>query len=71
MRRGRFELVELDLGVLASVRASRYCEDCQVSTEFNAAQDDGLSEGYRPYAMDAARAAEPWRRSEDLVGERY
>jgi hypothetical protein len=49
----------------------RYCEDCHVSIEFKAPQDDGFSEGYRAYALDAARAAELWRKSEDLVGERY
>ncbi|WP_261380459.1 hypothetical protein [Variovorax beijingensis] len=31
----------------------------------------GFSGGYRAYALDAARAAELWRKSEDLVGERY
>jgi NAD(P)-dependent dehydrogenase (short-subunit alcohol dehydrogenase family) len=49
----------------------RYCEDCHVSIEFKAPQDDGFSEGYRAYALDTARAAELWRKSEDLVGERY
>jgi hypothetical protein len=49
----------------------RYCEDCHVSIEFKAPQGDGFSEGYRAYALDAARAAELWRKSEDLVGERY
>jgi NAD(P)-dependent dehydrogenase (short-subunit alcohol dehydrogenase family) len=49
----------------------RYCEDCHVSAEFKAPHDDGFSEGYRAYALDAARAAELWRKSEDLVGERY
>ena len=49
----------------------RYCEDCHVSTEFKASQDDGFSRGYRAYALDAARAAELWRKSEDLAGERY
>ncbi|MBD9665281.1 NAD(P)-dependent dehydrogenase (short-subunit alcohol dehydrogenase family) [Variovorax paradoxus] len=49
----------------------RYCEDCHVAAEFKAPQDDGFSGGYRAYALDAARAAELWRKSEDLVGERY
>ncbi|MBX9444299.1 SDR family NAD(P)-dependent oxidoreductase [Dickeya chrysanthemi] len=49
----------------------RYCENCHVSIEFKAPQDDGFSDGYRAYALDAARAAELWRKSEDLVGERY
>jgi NAD(P)-dependent dehydrogenase (short-subunit alcohol dehydrogenase family) len=49
----------------------RYCEDCHISIEFKAPQEDGVSEGYRSYALNAARAAELWRKSEDLVGERY
>jgi NAD(P)-dependent dehydrogenase (short-subunit alcohol dehydrogenase family) len=49
----------------------RYCEDCHVSIEFKAPQEDGISEGYRSYALNAARAAELWRKSEDLVDERY
>ncbi len=49
----------------------RYCEDCHVSIKLKASQDDGFSEGYRAYALDASRAAELWRKSEDLVGERY
>lgn len=49
----------------------RYCEDCHVSIEFKAPQEDGVSEGYRSYALNAARAAELWRKSEELVGVRY
>lgn len=49
----------------------RYCEDCHISVEFKAFQDDGLSGGYRSYALDTARAAELWRKSEELVGEHY
>jgi NAD(P)-dependent dehydrogenase (short-subunit alcohol dehydrogenase family) len=49
----------------------RYCEDCHVSVEFKAPQDDGLSDGYRAYALDPLRAAALWHHSELLVGERY
>lgn len=49
----------------------RYCEDCHVSVEFKAPQDDGLSEGYRAYTLDPLRAAALWHQSELLVGERY
>jgi NAD(P)-dependent dehydrogenase (short-subunit alcohol dehydrogenase family) len=49
----------------------RYCEDCHVSVEFKAPQDDGLSDGYRAYALDPLRAAALWHQSELLVGERY
>jgi len=49
----------------------RYCEDCHVSVEFKAPQDDGLSDGYRAYALDPLRAATLWHHSELLVGERY
>jgi NAD(P)-dependent dehydrogenase (short-subunit alcohol dehydrogenase family) len=49
----------------------RYCEDCHVSVELKAPQDDGLSEGYRAYALDPLRAAALWHQSELLVGERY
>lgn len=49
----------------------RYCEDCHVSVEFKAEQDDGFSEGYRAYALNPERAVALWHQSELLVGERY
>ena len=48
----------------------RYCENCHVSSV-----TDGLispvSEGVRPYALDAERAKALWAKSEAMVGERF
>lgn len=46
----------------------RYCEDCHVC-EVN---DDTTSRaGVRSYAINLARANELWRKSEEMVGERF
>jgi NAD(P)-dependent dehydrogenase (short-subunit alcohol dehydrogenase family) len=46
----------------------RYCEDCHVC-EVN---DDPTSRaGVRSYALNPARADELWRKSEEMVGERF
>lgn len=76
-----FEPKTVSQGVATSVWAAfkassdeiggKYCEDCHISAEFKALQDDGLLGGYRGYALDAVRAAELWHKSEELVGERY
>ena len=52
----------------ADAVGGHYCEDCHVC-EIN---DDTTSRaGVRSYALNAARAEELWRKSEELVGERF
>ena len=46
----------------------RYCEDCHVA---DVTDDPGTSSGVRSYALDPERAAALWRRSEELVDERF
>jgi NAD(P)-dependent dehydrogenase (short-subunit alcohol dehydrogenase family) len=57
-------------GFVANAEAvgGRYCEDCHVA-ELN--QDPNAREGVRPYAVDPERAKALWRKSEELVGERF
>jgi NAD(P)-dependent dehydrogenase (short-subunit alcohol dehydrogenase family) len=45
-----------------------YCEDCHVAA---IQEGEGLRGGVRPYALDPARAAALWARSEEMVGERF
>jgi NAD(P)-dependent dehydrogenase (short-subunit alcohol dehydrogenase family) len=47
-----------------------YCENCHVAkvTENPVSR---ISEGVRPYALDAERATALWSKSEDMVGERF
>jgi NAD(P)-dependent dehydrogenase (short-subunit alcohol dehydrogenase family) len=47
----------------------RYCEDCHVSAVVS--DGNSLSPGVRDYAVDPARAAALWAKSEELVGERF
>jgi NAD(P)-dependent dehydrogenase (short-subunit alcohol dehydrogenase family) len=57
-------------GFVASSNAvgGRYCEDCHVC-EVN---DDTTSRaGVRSYAVNPARANDLWRKSEEMVGERF
>ncbi len=57
-------------GFVASADAvgGRYCEDCHVC-EVN---DDTTSRvGVRSYALNPARANDLWRKSEEMVGERF
>lgn len=50
----------------------KYCEDCHVSMKvFEGSEDDGVSEGYRTYVLDPENAAALWRKSEELIAERY
>jgi NAD(P)-dependent dehydrogenase (short-subunit alcohol dehydrogenase family) len=60
-------------GVVAAADevGGRYCEDCHVTTLVTAEPLDPISGGVRPYALDAARAAALWAKSEELVGERF
>ena len=52
----------------ADAVGGRYCEDCHVA-EIN---DDATSRvGVRSYALDPARAEALWRKSEELVGEKF
>jgi len=57
-------------GFVASADAvgGRYCEDCHVCD----ANDDPTSRvGVRSYALDLAHANDLWRKSEEMVGERF
>lgn len=45
-----------------------YCEDCHVA---EITEGEGLREGVRSYAVDAANAKALWAKSEELVGERF
>ena len=52
----------------ADAIGGRYCEDCHVA-EVN---DDATSRvGVRPYALDPAHAEALWRKSEEMVGEKF
>lgn len=56
----------------ADAIGGKYCEDCHVATRvFEDDLDDGIAEGFRTYALDPQSAAELWKKSEDLVGERF
>ena len=46
----------------------QYCEDCHVA---DIVEGEGLRGGVRPYALDKARAAALWVKSEEMVGERF
>ncbi len=52
----------------AEAIGGRYCEDCHVA---EIASVPGLREGVQPYALDPQRAQALWRKSEELVGERF
>jgi NAD(P)-dependent dehydrogenase (short-subunit alcohol dehydrogenase family) len=45
-----------------------YCEDCHVA---EVSSVPGLRGGVQPYALDPQRAQALWRKSEELVGERF
>jgi NAD(P)-dependent dehydrogenase (short-subunit alcohol dehydrogenase family) len=52
----------------ADAVGARYCEDCHVA-EIN---DDATDrKGVRSYALDPARAEALWRKSEEMVGEKF
>jgi NAD(P)-dependent dehydrogenase (short-subunit alcohol dehydrogenase family) len=61
-------------GVVASgdEMGSQYCENCHVGT---VVADDVpitvISEGVRAYALDPANAEALWKKSEEMVGERF
>lgn len=59
-------------GVVAAAEevGGRYCENCHVATVTEGAVSR-ISEGVRPYALDAERARALWAKSEEMVGERF
>jgi NAD(P)-dependent dehydrogenase (short-subunit alcohol dehydrogenase family) len=52
----------------AAAIGGRYCEDCHVAEVISV---PGLFGGVRPYALDPQHAQALWRKSEELVGERF
>ncbi len=60
-------------GVVAEAEAvgGRYCENCHMSELVEADTVSPVSEGVRPYALDAERAQALWATSEEMVGERF
>jgi len=57
-------------GFVASAEAvgGYYCEDCQVA---DVNDDPNSRVGVRSYALDLAHANDLWRKSEEMVGERF
>jgi len=58
-------------GVVASAEeiGGQYCENCHVG---QLVPDDlNFSEGVRGYALDPSRAEALWKKSEELVAERF
>jgi hypothetical protein len=80
--KGPFEFKSIPQGAATSVWAAvvaaaeeiggRYCENCHVS---EIVPDDyvitPVSEGVRAYALDPAAAEALWKKSEELVGEKF
>jgi NAD(P)-dependent dehydrogenase (short-subunit alcohol dehydrogenase family) len=52
----------------AEAIGGRYCEDCHVAAVNSVPGERG---GVQPYALDPQRAQALWRKSEELVGERF
>src|SRR5262249_13153606 len=52
----------------ADAIGGRYCEDCHVAEIASVA---GVRGGVQPYALDPERARALWRKSEEMVGERF
>ena len=73
-----FEFKSIPQGAATSVWAAavadpaeiggRYLEDCHVA---ELAEDEGLREGVRAYAIDPDNAKALWAKSEEMVGERF
>jgi NAD(P)-dependent dehydrogenase (short-subunit alcohol dehydrogenase family) len=55
----------------ADLVGGRYCENCRLAEVLSGANLGAVSEGVRPYALDAQSAQALWARSEELVGERF
>jgi hypothetical protein len=50
----------------------KYCENCHVGEAVeDSAAISGVSEGVRGYALDPNNAEALWKKSEDIVGERF
>lgn len=60
-------------GVVASADAvgGRYCEDCGVAEVLTGADASLISGGVRAYAVDPEHAKALWKKSEEMVGERF
>jgi NAD(P)-dependent dehydrogenase (short-subunit alcohol dehydrogenase family) len=52
----------------AETVGGRYCEDCHVA---EVASIPGLRAGVQPYALDPQHAQALWKKSEEMVGERF
>jgi hypothetical protein len=51
---------------------AKYCENCHVGEVVaDSAAISGVSEGVRAYALDPNNAEALWKKSEDMVGERF
>ena len=50
---------------------AKYCEDCHVGEIVTDPNLGAVSEGIRPYALDAEHAKALWVKSEAMVGERF
>src|SRR5580704_16305439 len=53
---------------IAEAIGGHYCEDCHVA---EVASTPGIRAGVQPYALDPQHAQALWRKSEELVGERF
>jgi len=80
--KGPFEFKTIPQGAATSVWAAvvapaneiggQYCENCHVSHVVpDTATITAMSEGVRGYALDPNNAAALWKKSEELVGERF
>jgi NAD(P)-dependent dehydrogenase (short-subunit alcohol dehydrogenase family) len=75
-----YELKTVPQGAATSVWAAvvaeaddvggRYCENCHVAAVTENPVSP-ISEGVRPYALDAERAKALWRKSEEMIGEQF
>jgi NAD(P)-dependent dehydrogenase (short-subunit alcohol dehydrogenase family) len=56
----------------AEVIGGKYCENCHVGEVVaDSATISGVSEGVRAYALDPNNAEALWKKSEEMVGERF
>jgi NAD(P)-dependent dehydrogenase (short-subunit alcohol dehydrogenase family) len=60
-------------GVMASADkvGGRYCEDCHIADLLEGEEISPISAGVRPYAVHPEHARALWRKSEEMVGERF
>jgi NAD(P)-dependent dehydrogenase (short-subunit alcohol dehydrogenase family) len=80
--KGRFQWKTVPQGAATSVWAAvvapvekiggKYCENCHVGEVVaDSAAISGVSEGVRGYALDPNNAEALWKKSEEMVGERF